>query len=611
MSKESMSKTIKHFLDMRRSPVLSWDKKLLTRVQYKKKVVPFVKNIPKRLMGIFAENIYGIWLMKRWLSILGYLLLLLVVLAMVIVADHFETTRPFIHSANANEIIIGVFTILLTLMIPLAIALLQSDSDVDFVRQAIVKTVIRFKWTSIVLGLICVSLFIPSGIHIAGESLTLKNLYIPVLACCMVFMSFSFYRSIRWLGDESSRGFDGSVDGNIESYPYGFSSYRFAQIMRLLQDASPQTWMAIWTQRFPIGYEDTIQEAFFKRIETVVDGKRRKQYRSISFELQSYNANFDNRNKLGYKFEYQNPERFFSLFGKVEEILHEDYVDSRLDGLWQGRDALKNISNKIIDSLMDSHRVWSLFQAMNKYVIARDLLEIKSGKIKDDELVRDFLYSAFNAIKNGKISAHDALAGIKDESGWTVTYDHLYGKQRYNLSFLTERLYRKWLNDLLDKATDESYFLFNDSIAEYIFPGTDTIMMGKLYWLLHLAGSSDYLNLWIKEHRPIGLVNLSGGFEVAGERTEEEMLKEFRKRADAQELDTVKLFCSRYFGYLHTDLMKLSENLDIARSMDRKSLSKVEVDRLDDFIRIVELIEEFYKTTDKERKKPSKSKRAK
>lgn len=582
-------------------------------MQYKKKVLPLIKSIPRKFMSIFAENIYGIWLLRKWTSRAGYSLIFLTLLTSIIIADQFDYTRQFMHSTNANEAIIGTFTVLLTLLIPLAITLIQSDSNVDFVRQTIVKTIIRFGWASIVLVLICASLFIPSGIHVAGDSLTLKNLYAPILICCAVFILFSFYRSIRWLSDDSGYTFDRSAgDDRPTNDLYGFSSYRFAQVMRLLQDAKFQTWMAIWSQRFPIGYEDTIHEAFFKRIEDVVDNKKRKQYKSVSLELQSYNANFDNRNKLGYKFEYQNPEKFFILFGKVEKILNDNYVNSRLDGLWSGKDALKSISTKIVDSLMDNHRIWSLFKAMNKYVADRDLVSITGDEMKDDELVRVFLPAVFDAIKSDKVSAHDALTEVKDDSAWAVTFDNLYSKKkRYNLSFLVECIYQKWLNDLLDQQKDKEYFMFNDTIVEYIFPGTDPITIGKLYWLLYLAHSSDYLDLWIKEFRPIGLINFTGEFEYVGEKTKEDMWKEYRERTSVQEFNSIKLFCTLYFRYLRSDYMKLAENLKNARNMDRKALNEAEIARLDDFIRVAELIEDFYKTSDKERGKTDKKSKSK
>ena len=603
---------IRDFLDLKNSPVWSWLKKKVSTIQFKKKVLPFLKKIPKVIMSIFAENIYGVWLVRKWVSRAGYVVLFASSFVALVAADQFDYTRPFIHSSGANEAIIGTFTVLLTLMIPLAIALIQSDGNVDFVRQTIVKTIIRFKSASTVLVLICIALFIPSGMYFAGESLTLKNLYTPVLVCCVAFMIFSFYRSIRWLSDETSHNFSGSQTGNSSgSDIYGFSSYRFAQIMRLLQGANFQTWMSIWSQRFPIGYEDTIHEAFFKRVDDVLDNKRRKQYGSISLELQSYNANFDNRNKLGYKFEYQNPERFFILLGKVEDILEENYVDSRLDGLWNGKDALKNIATKIIDSLMDGHRVWSLFQAMNKYVENRKIIDISGDKINDDELVEVFLRAIFDAIKSDKVSAHDALGEVKEDSPWAVTYGHLYDKKkRYNLSFLVEQVYQKWLNDLLDQQKDKEYFMFNDSIVEHIFPGMDPIMIGKLYWLLHLAHTSDYLNQWIKQLRPIGLMNFTGGFEYVGDKTKDDMWKEYRERTDLQEFNSIKLICNRYFRYLRTDFMKLSENLEKARAMDRKSLSEAEVARLDDFIRIAQLIEDFYANSDKEREKSSRTKKS-
>ena len=80
---------------------------------------------------------------------------------------------------------------------------------------------------------------------------------------------------------------------------------------------------------------------------------------------------------------------------------------------------------------------------------------------------------------------------------------------------------------------------------------------------------------------------------------------------NVQELNSIKLFCSRHFRYLRTDFMKLAENLEIAKSMDRSKLSDTETARLDDFIRLAQLIEDFYANSDKERDKTNKSKKSK
>lgn len=579
--------------------------KLLT--WQKKKFMPFVKLLPRRFMNIFAENLYGIWLLRKWASVVGYILALSVSLGAMIIVDSFGYAR-FLHISNVNDTVIGVFTILLALLIPLAIALIQGDNNNSFARQTMVKTIIRFRDVSFILLLICVGLIIPSGIHLAGESLTLKNLYTPVLVLCLIFIWATFYRSIRWLSDESvySSGLSGDTPPKNPSSG-GFSSYRFAWIVRLLKDTKGfQTWMAIWSQWFPIGYEETIHQAFFDRQYEIVNKKRRKQYRILSLELDAYDKDFDKRNQYGYKFEYENPEKFFTLHRKIEQILEEKYVDSRMDGLWQGKEAASNISTKYINALMTKHRVWSLFESMSKYLKNSDLIEMRGDKIRKDEQLETFLTAVFDAIKDDKISTHDASEHFsKAGSVWAVTHDNLYGATRNNLSFLVQNIYWEWLKSVLDKQKDKEFFFKNDSIVEMVFPEADPITIGKLYWLLYLGSSSDYLDLWIKRFRPIGLMGASYEFYEVTESKDEEY-KTLYENISAQEYNSIKLFCSLYWRYIRTNFLDLAENIKTAKNIDRSTLSEVEIARLDDFISLAESILKFYEDDEKKAKVSSK-----
>ena len=566
-----------------------------------KRPTHFIKSTLRWFVSLFFEKIYYMWLLRKWVSVMGYIIVFSTFLILIIIADKFDSTRPFIHMENANEAIIGAFTMLLALLIPLAIVLIQGDADNSFVRQTMTKTIIRFGKMSFVLLLICIGLFIPENVYITGESLTLKNLYAPVLVVCITFIFTSFYRSIRWLGDESAYSSGASGDKPPKNpNDGGFSSYRFAWIVRLLNGTkSFQTWMAIWSQWFPVGYEETIHQAFFDHVYAVVKNKKRKQYRALSLELDAYDKNFDKRNQYSYRFEYENPERFFTLHKKIEQILEEKYVSSRMDGLWQGKEATKNISIKYIDALMTQQRVWSLFESMSRYLKSNDLIEIRNNKVREDELLKHFLTSVFDSIKADSISAHDASEHFrKPDSAWTVTYDHIYNnKKRYNLSVLVQTIYWDWLRTTLDKLNDTDYILENDSIVEMVFPETDPITMGKLYWLLYLGGSSDHLNQWVKRHRPIGLMNFGPGFYEATT-TKEEESKVFYEHTNVQEYNSIKLFCSLYWPYLRTDFLDLSKNLETAKSMERSNLSKTESVRLDDFIVLAESILKFYEDKD-------------
>lgn len=591
------------FVKTRFLAVKIWVVKLLTGAK------SFGKTIPRRITSIFFENVYGTWLAKPWACILGYILLFVLSLLTIVVLDLFDYTRQFIHSNGANEAVIGVTTILLALLIPVAIALIEDAREFALARQTIVKSIIRFSLAPLVLLVVCIFFFIPEGIHVFGESVTLKNSYAAILVCCVLFILTSFYRSYKWLSDGSTYS-SGSPqtppDG--EPQPEAFASYRFARIVRLLSSAKGyETWMTIWSQWFPGEYENVLYASFFKREFAVLKNKKTKRYIILSLELEAYDKHFKKRNTNNWSFELEHAKQFLLLYAELESIIDADRKTARTMGLGRGKSALERINSKVLETMMTRERAWNLFEFMGEYAKKRGLLKMrKSGRLQSDRLIKEFLEKYFNAVTKDKLSTYELESYFSPDKPWAVTYDNLYN-ERYNLSFLVVDEFKDWLFKLLDdmKMPDDRAYEVDTLLAD-LFPQADPIDMGRLFWMLYLAkyttDSKEVVELNYKKERPFGHIGRSTSFWAE---EEEARMKNFAKFQNEQEDNAVKLFATMYATYFR-HFWNLDEIIKIAKAVDVSTLDKYEASRLSSFIRLMQKIKKFYKALDADNKSKQK-----
>jgi len=552
----------------------------------------WLKSIYQRTKDFLGENIHGVWLLRPRVSIVGYVLLFIICSPVVTYLHENHWLHPWLHPANSSEIIIGIFTLLFALLLPLAIAIIQGDNN-PLVRQTLTTTVMRFGWMSVIVAIVCFTLVVPAKIYVDIDisilklKTTARSMTIPFLAVGFAFMLASLYRSVRWLRDEAmTSGLFGEVVDK-DTYIRSFASYRFACIVRALGNAKKSyIWQIVWSQQFSVSYEAIIHEAFFDRINKSIKSDDIKQYSLMLIELEAYQRNFAKRNQNSYKFASENPKRFFLLYDKIHRI-NEAYYRKRSEaGFLVDDNAIKSIASDYINLLVKkpgTNGVWNLFQAMNVYTQEVDLV-VLHDEIKKDWLVETFLEALFNSIKDSHVQAYSIKEHFGERSPWAVTYEHLFGNgERYNLSFLVMEKYWEWLQSSLEDLGDRDYFFKNDSLVEIIFPETSGIIMGKLYWLLHLSHSSDYLDLWITKHCPIGLMSSGPTLEYANDIQERS-----RQIAEQKEANTFKLFCRCYYQYIHS--LDLENTINQAESKDTAELDEAQKARLDDFIMLAEKI---------------------
>lgn len=569
----------------------------------------FIKTISRRVMSVFFESVHGVWLSRPWASLLGYGLLFIFSFSVILILDLVDCTRQFIHSDDANEAVIGLITILLALFIPVAIALIEDARESALARQTIVKSIIRFSFAPLVLLVVCIFFFIPEGIHIFGESVTLKNSYAAILVCCVLFILTSLRRSYKWLSDGSTYS-SGSPQTPPEGdpQPEAFVSYRFARIVRLLSSTKRyETWMTIWSQWFPGEYENVLHASFFKREFAVLKNKKIKRYIVLSLELEAYDKYFKKRNISDWWFELEYAKQFLFLYADTEGVIDADRTTARTMGLWRGKSALERINNKILEAMMTRERVWNLFEFMGEYVEKRGLLKVKEGKgLQNDILVKRFLESYFNAVTKDKLSTYGLESYFAPDKPWAVTHDNLYNN-RYNLSFIVADEFKEWLFTLLDnmKKSDNRAFEVDSLLAD-LFPQTDPIDMGELFWMLYQAKNTTDSKLIVelnyKEERPIGHIGRSTSFWAE---EEDVRMRNFAKFQSKQEDDAVKLFATMYATYFRS-FWNLDEIIETAKAVDLSILDKREASRLSSFIRLNEKIKKFYNQIDAESKKKTK-----
>lgn len=163
------------------------------------------KNVYQRVRDSLGEDVHGVWLLRPWVSIVGYVLLFIICSLVVTYLHENHWLYTWLHPANSSEIIIGIFTLLFALLLPLAIAIIQGDNN-PLVRQTLTTTVMRFGWMSVIVAIVCFTLVVPAkivDIPILKLRTTARSMTIPFLAVGFAFMLASLYRSVRWLRDEA------------------------------------------------------------------------------------------------------------------------------------------------------------------------------------------------------------------------------------------------------------------------------------------------------------------------------------------------------------------------------------------------------------------------
>lgn len=553
------------------------------------------ESLKASFLNFFFDNYYGMRLVNFRTSLLGYFFSFVAILYLMLVVDNYDYSRGFLHPPGVNESVIGVATILLALLIPVAIALIEDAKESALARQTVVKSIIRFKAAPLVLLFICFFFFVPQGIVVTGNEITARNVYGAIVCCCTLFILMSFYRSYRWLSDGStySAGTDAPPEDGPK--PEAFTSYRFAHIVRLLIGSKGfDTWFIIWSQWFPPDYENALHAAFFKREEAILNQKKTKRYIYLSLEVEAYDKYFDKRNKDDWRFYLEYTERFLLLYAFVVKTINADRATADARGLWRAKSALERIIGKLIKDAIDRDRADRLFEAMDKYLVVSDLLMVSDKTRPHDSVVlNNFINEYLESLFADRLEAYHIDYYFKEHKHWQVTYDNLY-TTKYNISFLMETKFKDWLFKKLDENKDRDGLYRVDSMLSLIFPEVDPITLADMYWLLYQAQNTTDSKLIIKMHyeetRPFGLVGRTSTYWVDDET---DRMENFAKFQGDQEGSAIKLFATMYSTYF-LRFWKLDELIKVAKNAKRRKLEERQTLRLNSLIRRLVGVKEFY-----------------
>lgn len=554
-----------------------------------------------QLQSSLFINYYGVRLMRTWLSLAGYIVFSSLTVWAVFILDQHEDTRKFLHPDGANEIVIGATTILLALLVPVAIVLIEDAKKSTLERQAIVKSIIRLGFMPMVLLVICGFLFLPTNIHVFGVSITARTLFAISVLCGLLFILMGFLRSYKWLSDGStfSSGMPDSPPSEGPA-PEAFSSYRFARIVRLLSGAKGyETWFIIWSQWFPEDYEHVLHQAFFKREVDIISGRRTKRFIVMSLELEAYAKYFDKRNKNSWRFELEYIKPFLHLYSLVEARMQTDMKAMKLAGLWRGENALLTINQQLIDRALTGNRIWHCFDAMDSYLIERDLINIHKHGKKDDPLLSYFIEKYFNTLYEDRVSTYHVRPYVAKNSHWQVTYTNLY-KKRYNIGFVLANTFQDWLFKKLDEADHEDSNLNLDNVINILFSDADPMIIGELYWFFynaqHTTDSEEALSAFYTKRRTFGLM---GRFYTNWVDDETNMPVDYSNFRHTQQEGAIRLFAIMYQDYF-----RRFWNLDELISTGQKKIKSHELDdkqedRLRSILGILKQLKRIYEEPSK------------
>jgi hypothetical protein len=553
-----------------------------------------------KIVNVFFENFYGIRQARKPVSALSYVALFFVLLEVFCIMDRHPYARRFLHSNGSNEIVIGITTILLALLIPIAIALVEDARKSVLERQAIIRSIIRLALMPIAIIAICFFLVIPTGLHLFSHTITLRTVVAAMVLCCFYFIIMGFFRAYRWLADGSLYS-SGSPDTPEPDSPMpdAFTSYRFAQLIRLLKGSKGyETWIAIWQHWFPPEYENVIHAAFFARQQEVLKKKKVKRYIVLSLEMEAYEKYYSKRNQSTWWFTSDYLKQFLLMHVEIEKIIRADRTSTSTAGLWRAKSALERLLKKMISESMDSERSWNLFEAMGEYLKAADLLFIgKHDTIHDTTILTHFVTELLEFLLKDHVNVFNIKSDLVEREYWLITYDNLYAKS-YNVSFVVEKVFKEWFfNKLSNLKNIENPYAF-DSIFDALFPGSDTITIADMYWFLYHGKNTTDADLIVKLHyeniRPFGVfgrVVESNWVNDAADRQQN-----FRRTYDQQIDHAVKLFATTYFSYFE-QFWKLDQLIAATRkALRRKTLKDREKDRLKFLLNWLLKVKAFYKT---------------
>lgn len=320
-------------------------------------------------------------------------------------------------------------------------------------------------------------------------------------------------------------------------------------------------------------------------------------YSDLSIRLEIYDKYYKRRNLESWRFYLDYIKRFLLMYSAASKIIATDRK-VRMKGLWRGERALKSINEKLISDSMTNDGSWSSFDAMDAYLIDRNLLYLGDRQnIQEDGLVKHFINVYLENVFKEKLDHYHIESYFTEHKHWQITYSNLF-EDKFNITYVFEKVFKDWLFKELLASKDKEGFYEVDSLFETHFAEADPVTVADFYWLLYQAQNTTesvlIVKLYYTNPRPFGLMGRSYISDWNDDREAER--KEFIRFQNEQIDNAIKLFASRYKVYF-LRFWKLDELIEISqKTIGVKDLSESEKYRVEHFHELLTKVKAFYES---------------
>lgn len=585
-------------------------KKLLTKKYSIKaitlKIATFFKAkfvvLRDRLTKLLFQQYYGVRLFRPKTILASYVLLLIALyLTLYFLPENLINASAYV---NFTEQALTILIVLLTILLSAGLVLLGDDTrGWSLARMAIIRDVVKLKGLMISCLLIIIVSIAP---HYLLWGFTLKTLLSPILIAAFIFILAIYYRLYLWLSDLSADPsfFDpqdpDDPDDKRDDRSYISGSYRFARIVHLIHYLDARdAWQAVLEKKIPYGYEELLHEEFFDGVEEIIGKKKETKYLDLSVRLEIYDKYYSRRNTEAWRFYLDYTKRFLMMYSAVEKIVYADRTGARVKGLWRAERALQNINEKLISNSLTSEGSYSLFEAMDAYIVDRDLLYLGDRQnINEDRLLNYFINEYLEKIYKGELETYHIESYLGDHTYWQITYKNLF-EDKYNVTYAFEKAFKEWLFKQLFNLKEKEGLYDIDALFEAHFTEADPITIADFYWLLYQAQNTTDSDLIVKLYytnpRPFGLMGRTYTSDWNDDR--EAQRAEFATFRNKQIDNAIKLFAQRYNVYF-LRFWKLDELIETSQALlnSNEEFEEREKMRLEHLNDLLKMVKAYYET---------------
>lgn len=562
--------------------------------------VPVYLNKAKiNILDLVSDDTAGIRIIKRIPALIFYLVIFVSLTLIANLSSHKSFTSSLMHPDNGSELLIGVSSLLLALLLPVAILIIQDSKDV-LMRRTVVKNIIQLNRLPIIVSLISIVLFIPAGQTINSSQLTARTIGGAVAGTCFIYIVIMLLKSYRWLSDgsEAPSGLQKppKLDDPDTSYPNQFVSYRFAQIVKFLNEStSHEAWTQLWAKWWPYIYDEVLHQSFFKRHKSILLKNETKKYKLLSNELAAYRYNINQRILEDYPYTVSYLGEFLELYS----LMHDGATFKPKDkALYTANNFTSIIIREIISKNMTEDRVYYIATAIDAYVTKRYDDSGEANRAIKDPVLSNFIRVLYDSVLDDKVSYYDLRSSFSSfRQKWEVTYSTVFEKPNAISLTMINTFYGWFKERLKDMNPDDTNFNFSN-VLQFVFPSSDTITLGYLFWYLNLSENlvdeKEGLVKFMTTSMPFVLMsNTKAEFVPAG--SEKDSLTRFKKQLKEQEDDAIKLFANLYRDYF-TRTRNLDSLILKADEVAKAATKEAESAYMQHLADIFKVLNEYYRS---------------